>query len=196
MIPLVTEADVQAVGAQMRSMWIGRGARVQELERVMAEWVGVEHAVAVGSGTAALVVALSAFPGWYASHPEDCCEAVKAAVRLAERWYRPGKGPRIAIYPDQDGEIVDFARCLPRRGEVTLQARFGVFSFGALKDVSGGLGGCVVANESIEVGEIARLSPISDINAAMVLTQLSRYQGQDERLVAGGKTWRMPCASA
>ena len=188
--PLVTEEDVKAVTNQLRSLWIGRGRKVEELERKMAQWVGAKYAACFGSGTAALVVALSTIGKLHVTYPDDVCEAVKIAVLLAGR--APGEGTRIAIYPNTDGDVIDFARHMPRRGDVTLTARYGVFSFGALKDISGGLGGCLVSNDPIHAEAYKRLSPLSDINAAMILSQLARYEGKaDYRKVADGTLWRM-----
>ena len=48
------EADVAAVVESLRSDWLTTGPRVAEFERRVAERVGVRHAVAVSSGTAAL----------------------------------------------------------------------------------------------------------------------------------------------
>jgi len=50
----VDESDVQAVVAVLRSDWLTTGPKVEEFERALAELVGVENAVAVSSGTAAL----------------------------------------------------------------------------------------------------------------------------------------------
>lgn len=191
MSPLVTDDDVAAVSEQMRSFWIGRGERVSELESMMAKWVGAKYALAVGSGTAALVVALKQSGNLYADFDDGCCEAVKQAVKIAGK-LRDKRGERIAVYPYMDGTIVDFARHLPKRGEIALRGALGVFSFGALKDVSGGLGGCVVWDVPIEDHGMAKLSPLSDINAAMILSQLSRYKGKEHtRLVADNRTWSM-----
>lgn len=188
--PLVTEEDIKAVTHQLRSFWIGRGKKVEDLERKMAAWVGAKYAACFGSGTAALVVALSSIGKLHVSYPDDVCEAVKIAVLLAGR--APGDGAKLVIYPDTEGDVIDFARHLPKRGQVTLKARYGVFSFGALKDVSGGLGGCLVSNDPIHAEAYKRLSPLSDINAAMILSQLSRYDGKaDYRKVADGTLWRM-----
>ena len=63
---LVTEDDIAAVLDCLRSGWLTMGPRVQELERRFSEWAGVEHAVAVSSGTAALhlaTVAAGVAPG-------------------------------------------------------------------------------------------------------------------------------------
>lgn len=50
----VTEQDVDAVSEVVRSTRLALGPKVPAFERAMAEYVGVEHAVAVSSGTAAL----------------------------------------------------------------------------------------------------------------------------------------------
>lgn len=54
------ERDVQAVLDVMRSGRLALGPKIVEFERVMAEYVGVKHAVAVNSGTAALHVIVKA----------------------------------------------------------------------------------------------------------------------------------------
>jgi dTDP-4-amino-4,6-dideoxygalactose transaminase len=50
----VTEADIAAVVAAYRSGWLSMGPKTREFEEAVAAFVGVEHAVAVASGTAAL----------------------------------------------------------------------------------------------------------------------------------------------
>ena len=60
------ESDIQAVLAVLRSGRLALGPRTADFERAMAAYVGVRHAVAVGSGTAALhliVKALGLGPG-------------------------------------------------------------------------------------------------------------------------------------
>src|SRR5690348_13183861 len=60
------EQDVQSVVEVLRSGRLALGPRMIEFERQIAEYVGVEHAVAVSSGTAALhliVRALGLGPG-------------------------------------------------------------------------------------------------------------------------------------
>lgn len=190
--PIVTERDIRAVARQMRSFWIGRADRVAELETLMADWVGAKYGVAFASGTAALAVAMRSFHYKTIDFPVGVCDAIPAAARVAG--CARGGGPLVSIYPDKRGAIVDFARHLPARGEFKMQSqhRFGVFSFGALKDVSGGLGGMVVSNTPIQADDMKRISPLCDLNAAMILSQLARYRGKAEkRLVAGGKTWSL-----
>lgn len=60
------ESDIQAVLDVLRSGRLALGPRAAQFERAMAEYVGVRHAVAVASGTAALhliVKALGIGPG-------------------------------------------------------------------------------------------------------------------------------------
>jgi len=64
--PDISEADVQAVAEVVRSGRLALGPKTEEFERKMADYVGVAHAVAVSSGTAALhliVRALGIGPG-------------------------------------------------------------------------------------------------------------------------------------
>jgi dTDP-4-amino-4,6-dideoxygalactose transaminase len=53
----MTDEDVDAVLECLRSGWLTMGPRVQAFEQKFAEYVGVEHAAAVSSGTAALHLA-------------------------------------------------------------------------------------------------------------------------------------------
>src|SRR5947209_2529306 len=48
------ECDVQSVVDVVRSGRLALGPKVVEFERLVAEYVGIRHAVAVNSGTAAL----------------------------------------------------------------------------------------------------------------------------------------------
>jgi dTDP-4-amino-4,6-dideoxygalactose transaminase len=56
----VADADVEAVLDCLRSGWLTMGPRTQRLEATLAERIGVKHAVAVSSGTAALHLACRA----------------------------------------------------------------------------------------------------------------------------------------
>jgi dTDP-4-amino-4,6-dideoxygalactose transaminase len=58
--PYLDEAEIEAVAAVLRSGVIAEGPRVAQFEQAFAEYIGVDHAVAVNSGTAALHVALMA----------------------------------------------------------------------------------------------------------------------------------------
>ena len=58
--PLIGDEEEQAVLAALRSGRLAQGPRVAEFEEAFAEYVGARHAVAISSGTAALVIALQA----------------------------------------------------------------------------------------------------------------------------------------
>ncbi len=57
-IPAIDDAEISAVTEVLRSGYLVQGPRVEAFERAVAERVGVSHAVAVSSGTAALHLAL------------------------------------------------------------------------------------------------------------------------------------------
>jgi len=56
--PSYGEAEFQAVREVMASGWVGLGPKTAEFERRFAEYLGVKHAVALNSGTAALHLAM------------------------------------------------------------------------------------------------------------------------------------------
>jgi UDP-4-amino-4-deoxy-L-arabinose-oxoglutarate aminotransferase len=58
--PTLGEEEIASVVDSMRSGWITSGPKVLEFERQFKEWLGVPHAVAVNSATAALHVVLAA----------------------------------------------------------------------------------------------------------------------------------------
>ena len=56
--PSYTEAEFQAVREVMASGWVGLGPKTAEFEKKFAEYMGVKHAIAMNSGTAALHLAM------------------------------------------------------------------------------------------------------------------------------------------
>ena len=56
--PWIDETEIEAVSQVLASKWISTGARVCEFERAFAEYLGVKHAIAVSSCTAALHLSL------------------------------------------------------------------------------------------------------------------------------------------
>src|SRR5712691_4273102 len=58
--PLIEEAEIDEVVASLRSGWLGTGPKVAHFETAFARYLGVEHAVAVNSGTAALHLSILA----------------------------------------------------------------------------------------------------------------------------------------
>ncbi len=59
-LPDLTEAEIQAVVEVLRRGWLTTGPEVQAFQQEFAAYIGVEHAVAVNSCTAALHLALEA----------------------------------------------------------------------------------------------------------------------------------------
>jgi dTDP-4-amino-4,6-dideoxygalactose transaminase len=64
--PLIEEAEIEEVVKSLRAAWLGTGPKVAAFERMVAEYKGVKHAVAVNSCTAGLhlsCLALGLQPG-------------------------------------------------------------------------------------------------------------------------------------
>ena len=58
--PAIGADEISEVVSTLCSGWLSTGPRVREFERAFADYIGVRHAVAVNSGTAALHLALLA----------------------------------------------------------------------------------------------------------------------------------------
>lgn len=58
--PSYGQEEIDAVAEVLRSGWVGLGPKVEEFEKAFAEYIGVKHAIAVNSCTAALHLALLA----------------------------------------------------------------------------------------------------------------------------------------
>jgi perosamine synthetase len=59
--PDISEAEIAAVEAVLRTARLSLGGKLAEFERALADYTGCEHCVALSSGTAALHLALAAF---------------------------------------------------------------------------------------------------------------------------------------
>lgn len=84
--PAIGEVEIEAVRSVLESGWLGMGSRTVEFERRLCELLGVQHAVAVSSGSAALHLALAVLglePGDEVIVPSmtfvSCPQAVVAA---------------------------------------------------------------------------------------------------------------------
>jgi perosamine synthetase len=83
--PDITEAEIQAVTAVLRSSRLSMGPKLGEFERSFSRYVGAAHAVAVSSGTSALHLALRALgisEGHEVIVPSFAFIAVANAVRF------------------------------------------------------------------------------------------------------------------
>lgn len=84
--PTLGEDEIQALAGVIRSGQVAQGPRVEEFERGIAAFIGVQGGVAVSSGTAALEIALLAVgvgPGDEVLLPSYVCAApCLAAVRI------------------------------------------------------------------------------------------------------------------
>ena len=49
--PLIEEAEIEEVVKSLRAAWLGTGPKVATFEKLVAEYKGVKHAVAVNSCT-------------------------------------------------------------------------------------------------------------------------------------------------
>jgi dTDP-4-amino-4,6-dideoxygalactose transaminase len=82
--PSLGPAEEAQVLEVLRSGWLTRGPKVAELETAVAKYLGVDHAVAVSSGTAALHLALAGVgvgPGDEVLLPDFTFPATANAVR-------------------------------------------------------------------------------------------------------------------
>ena len=64
--PLIEEAEIEEVAKSLRAAWLGTGPKVAAFEKLVAEYKGVAHAVALNSCTAGLhlcCLALDLQPG-------------------------------------------------------------------------------------------------------------------------------------
>lgn len=59
-VPAIQEEEIQAVVEALRSGWISTGPKTKCFEEAFAKYIGVRHALAVSSGTAALHLSLEA----------------------------------------------------------------------------------------------------------------------------------------
>ncbi|MGA8108715.1 MAG: DegT/DnrJ/EryC1/StrS family aminotransferase [Acidobacteriaceae bacterium] len=101
--PDIVEADIEAVTAVLRTSRLSLGPKLAEFEAALARYVGVPHAVAVSSGTAALhlsLLALNLQPGDEVIVPSFTFIAVANAVRYV------GAQP---VFADIDAETMNLA---------------------------------------------------------------------------------------
>lgn len=183
--PYITEEDIDAVNEVLRSRFIGRCSYINSLEVKIAQSVGTKDAVCVGSGRAAIMFALEPFKGRTVYLPTystfDLLDAVRWAgcnVKLYDLG-ESGKDLMLVVHGPLESEvsrgayaIYDFANVFP--GNFDIGNNTAVFSFGPLKPITGGHGGAISRRGVFDRNRMENLSPMTDINAALVLSQLRR----------------------
>jgi dTDP-4-amino-4,6-dideoxygalactose transaminase len=120
------EEEAASVAEAVRSGWISMGPRAALLEERFADHLGVEHAVAVGSGTAALHIALAMLvkPGDEVIVPSLTFVATVNAVRYAHAtpvFADITSADDLSLDPD------DVRRKLGERTKVILPMHYGGF---------------------------------------------------------------------
>lgn len=88
--PHVAAEAIDAVVTTLRGRWIGQGPRVEAFERQLEQTLGLEHAVAVSSGAAAVRLALAVAgvqPGDEVITTPMCCTATNQPI--LEQFARP-----------------------------------------------------------------------------------------------------------
>jgi len=84
-VPSIEEDDLQAVRNVLESGFLVQGAKVAEFERVLAEYTGAKHTIAVSNCTAALhlsLLSLNIGPGDFVAVPSYSWIATANAVEL------------------------------------------------------------------------------------------------------------------
>jgi dTDP-4-amino-4,6-dideoxygalactose transaminase len=131
------EEDVQAVLECLRSGWLTMGPRTAAFERALAEYVGVPHAVAVSSGTAALHLACHAAglgPGDEVLVPALTFVATAAAARFvgAEPVLCDIRGAAGGGAYDLNIDVEDAARRITPRSRALVAVHFAGYPAAAL----------------------------------------------------------------
>lgn len=228
--PWLTEGDSEAIRETLRSGMIGQGERVCAFERRFSEWVGGAGGVAVGSGAAALHLALLGsgighgdaviLPSYVCQSVLDAVRALNAEPVLADVWedwvITPGQvqplltaRTKAVIVPHMYGLfapvaafrsmgltiIEDCAQAIGAYGQAPVAGDLAIFSFQPTKCLTTGEGGMVVGRDGGTVERLRTLrdegrdgharrmafSPMSDLAAALGLSQLHRYPESLER---------------
>jgi dTDP-4-amino-4,6-dideoxygalactose transaminase len=130
-IPSIEDDDLEAVRAALASGYLVQGPNVEAFEEAVAEYVGVEHGIAVSNGTAALFLALRALdigPGDKVGVTAYSWPATANVIALC------GAEP---VFIDVDPETFNLdSRLLKKTLEATtLKAVLPVHAFGGMADM-------------------------------------------------------------
>ncbi len=223
--PWVTETDMKAVSDVLNTGMLAQGEITKEFERAIVGWVEVENdGVAVGSGSAAILLALKALnvgAGDEVILPTYVCSTVLEVVLTSGAkpalcdvggdWIVTSenvrglvtKNTKAMIIPHMYGILADVAsfrqfgipiiencaQAIDYRGRRRIYGDIAIYSFHPTKCLTTGEGGMAVSHDSCltdsmrtirdgpqEADSHRLFSPMSDISAALGLSQLSRYE--------------------
>lgn len=220
--PWITAEDEAAVQAVLVSGMLAQGVHARRFEEQMTQWLAAAGAVAVGSGGAAIELALRALdcgPGTEVILPTYVCRTVLDAVvavgakpvvcDVGRNWVIEAKNitphltarTRAIIVPHLYGVyadiaairglgypiIEDAAQALGSTAQHTTQGDLLVLSFHPTKCLTTGEGGMVLSQNAALIARCRegrdggerifgrQFSPLSEISAALGLSQLARY---------------------
>jgi dTDP-4-amino-4,6-dideoxygalactose transaminase len=159
--PVLGEEEVEAVADVIRSSWIGTGNRCIEFERAFADHVGVPHAVAVSSCTAALHVALVAAgvgPG------DEVITTALTFVATAHAIAHAGATPVLADV-DRDTlniDVADVRRRVTERTRAIIPVHFGGLAADlvGLRGIANDTGAVLIEDAAHAVGTVHDGKPI------------------------------------
>jgi len=236
--PWITEADMLAVREVMATSMLAQGEKTRQLEHTLSEWVGGCGGVAVGSGSAALVLAMMALKvgrGDEVILPTYVCTSVlEAVLTVGAKPVLCDVGPdwlittenvtghvngrtKAIIVPHIYGMFADIesfatfgvpiiedcAQAVDGKGKRPLKSTIAIFSLHPTKCLTAGEGGVAVSGDSrlvnamrtvrdgterVDAGRL--LSPLSDLSAALGLSQLARYHETLDRRRALAQKYR------
>lgn len=128
--PEISQTDINHVSHVLTSGMIAQGSVVREFEEAVGSYIGVPHAVATSSGTAALVLALRALeigPGQEVIIPTYVCRSVLEAVLSV------GAEPRLC---DVDDDWTISANSAAAQRSIATAAIIVPYIFGITKDLA------------------------------------------------------------
>lgn len=125
--PWVTNADIDAVSRVVASSMLGQGLRVRELEQRLAAWFNVRDGVAVGSGSAAMVLALHGLEieaGDEVILPTYVCRSVlEAIITVGAKPFFCDVGPNWVVTLENVAPLVG-----PRTRAIIIPHIYGIFA--------------------------------------------------------------------
>ena len=198
--PWITQEDVEAVSKTLQSRFIGKWKKTEELERVIS---GITFAptVCVGSGRTALVQAMKLLgskrvyiPTYSSDDLLDACLWAGCtpvpydigATIFRDTLVKVHQEIEPTDYFDNVKIIHDFAHFWPKMFKLHKETEMAVFSFGHAKPITGGTGGAISGHATFDRHKLWCNSPMNDISASLVLSQLNRPKRTKRLIIIDG----------